>query len=268
MIISSASAVYYGDIPISRVYCGEKLVFGQRSYITSQNNTTDGGYTIGDSVLKDAKTTSNYTSVASHLPGSSDLGGTRQYWPDWGNDIFDGWGMWYLYDPTQDNYKNVILSNPNSADGIINTQTVSFNGRTFTIDYGYPVQGIFKFDIGVNDNSTPFQFGFDGNLGSNSTTLNTNYTETYTLGSESFTLHYNRNVEAGNPPEDFYTYVVPYETYLNKSTVPFVNDNYSTDSLALYTKQMTKGVTVYVAKHNDVKDWIINDLQLTSWDML
>lgn len=268
MIIGSASAVYYGDVPISRVYCGEKLVFGERNYITSQNNITDGGFTIGNSVTKDAKTSVSYTSYAANLPGTSDLSGTRQYWPDWGNDIFDGWGMWYLYDPTQNNYKNIILASPNDLDGVINTQTVSFNGRTFTINYGYPVQGIFKFDIKVDDNITPFQFGFDGNLGSNGTTSNTNLTQSYTLDGESFTLHYNHNIEAGNPPETFYTYVVPYETHLNKSTVPFVKNLYSVENLALYTKEMTKGVTIYVAKGVDVKNWIINDLQLVGWDVL
>lgn len=268
MIISDASAVYYGDSPVSRVYCGEKLVYGHRNFITSKNNLTDGGFTVGDPVTKDATTVSNYTTSASRLPGTQDLTATRQYWPDWGGDIFDGWGLWYLYDPTQDNYKSVILASPNTADGVVNTQTVSFNGRTFTFNYGYPVQGVFKFDIKVNDNSTPFQFGFDGNLGSNGTTTNTNLTETFTLDGEDFTLHYNHNIESGNPPEDFYTYVVPYETYLNKSTVTFNKGVYDTDKLYLYSKPVTKGVTIYIAKHNDVKDWIINDLQLTSWDML
>lgn len=262
MLIGDATAVYYDGINISRVYAGSKLVFGQRNFLTSRNVTSAAGYTVGDPVDK-TTSTANYKTLANYLPGDNDYTATRRYWTDWGDDIFDSWGMFYLYDPQLDAYNTVNLPFMEESDGVISTATITaFGGRVFTIKYGYPVQGIFKFDISVNDNSKTFIFGMDGNLGSNGSTFNQAKSQAYTLGGENLILHYNYNVQQTIPTEVFYTYVVPYETSQNKSTLSYFRYIYNTDNLSLYTRPVTKGVTVYVAKHNDVKDWVINDLQL------
>ena len=192
---------------------------------------------------------------------------TSQYWLDWANDIFDGWGYFYLYNPATDAYYSPILSPVNAADGTITTQTFTAFGRTFTIKHGYPVQGIFKFDISVNDSNT-FQFGAYGDMGSDTGTANTNLTQAYTLNGSNYTLYYNRNIQVS--PEVFYSYVVPYETdknntitYTKLSSGPGIHGG-SLEVLSLYTVPVKYGVTVYFGKTNDIKNWVINDLQITA----
>ena len=259
MLIENATAIYYGNSTAYKAYLGEKLVWGTK-YITSIGNTTDGGYTIGDPVTKDAFT-ANKTTLSTYLPGST-FTATRTAWSDWGDDIFDGWGFFYLYDPNEENYLALNMSNMNESDGVISQDEFTFNGRTFTVNYGYPVQGIFKIDISVDDHDSDFIFGMDGNLGSDNSTSNNVLSEDYTLGGQNFKLHYNYNYQGSYPPERFYSYFVPYEASKNKTTRSYTKYLYSTDNLSIYSVPVKRGITVYVAKHNDVKDWIINDLQL------
>ena len=259
MLIDDARAIYYGDTGIYRVYLGDTLVWGI-SYLTSKGNTSDGGYTIGTSLLKSTDT-ANKTTLGRYAPGE-DFTAERKYWPDWGNDIFDGWGFFYLYDPNEDNYLALNMSNMQEADGVFSQDDFIFNGRTFTVTYGYAVQGVFKIDISVDDHASDFIFGMDGNLGSDTATANAVLAQEYTLDGQDFKLHYNRNYQSTLPTEDFYTYFVPYEATKNKDTRSYVRYVYSTDNLSIYSVPVKRGITVYVAKQNDVKDWIINDLQL------
>lgn len=260
MLISDAKAIYYGDTDIYKAYLGDTLVWGL-SYITSQNNTTDGGHTVGSAVNKTTATAQRKT-LAAYLPGTLDFDAVRKYWTDWGDDVFDSWGFFYIYDPEQNNYLAVNMADMEEDDGVISEDQFLFNGRTFTVRYGYPVQGIFKIDISVDDRTKDFQFGFDGNLGSDSFTINSVLSADYTLNSESFKLHYNYNYQGTLPSEKFYTYFVPYEPSKNKTTRSYTRQLYSTDNLAMYSVPVRRGLTVYVAKQADVKDWIINDLQI------
>jgi hypothetical protein len=261
MLIANSESIYYGNIEIEKAILNEEIVWG-KIYLRSKNILSPDGFTVGTPVTKDGLA-SNKTTRAINLPGTLDFTAVRSYWSDWGDDIFDGWGFFYLYDPEFNNYSAIVLndSNFNAADGIISTQTFTLNSRTFTVKYGYPVQGIFKFDISVNDNKN-FQFGFDGNLGSNGSTSNNLLSYDYSIGSESFRLHYNYNVQTNLPTEKFYTYVVPYNKNQNKLASTYTRRLYDIDNLALYTVPVKKGVTIYVAKQNDVRDWVVNDLEL------
>lgn len=260
MLISDAQAVYYGDTDIYKVYLGDTVVWGI-SYLTSENNTTDGGYTIGTSVNKATATTQKKT-LAAYLPGNADFDAVRKYWTDWGDDIFDSWGFFYIYDPEQNNYLALNMPDMEENDGVISEDDFIFNGRTFTVKYGYPVQGIFKIDISVDDRSKDFQFGFDGNLGSDGTTINSVLSQEYTIDGQDYNLYYNYNYQGANPPEKFYTYFVPYELSKNKDSRTYTRHLYSTDNLAMYSVPVRRGLTVYIAKQADVKDWVINDLQV------
>lgn len=262
MLIANSQAIYYGSTEIEKAILDNEIVWG-KLYLTSRNNLTADGFSTGTSVTKDG-TSTNYTTRAPNLPGSTDMiSVARSYWQDWGDDIFDSWGFFYLYDPEFGNYRGIVLNetNFNAADGVISTQTFTFNSRVFTFKYGYPVQGIFKFDISVNDNKD-FQFGFDGNLGSNGFTVNNLLAHDYTIGNETFRLHYNNNFQSNLPSERFYTYFVPYNKSQNKTASPYVRRLYNVDNLALYTVPVKKGVTVYISKQVDTRDWVINDLQL------
>lgn len=262
MLISDATAIFYGDTPVYKAYLGEDIVWGIE-YLQSENITTAGAFSVGTPVDK-TFSTSNKKTLAAYLPGDTDFQASRTYWPDWGDDIFDSWGFFYIYDVVANNYRAAVLPNMDSADGVQNTATFFLNGITYIVKFGYPVQGIFKFDVTSSDRTRDFVFGFDGNLGSNGTTINSNLLQNYTLGGENFTLHYNYNYQGAVPSENFYTYVVPYERSKNKSTRSFTRYLYGIDNLAIYSTAVKRGVTIYIAKQNDVRDWIINDLQIAS----
>lgn len=261
MLISDARKLYLGSTPITKAYLGSTLVWElPTQLLKSRGLTGSQGLTVGTTITKDMGTLSKTTS-GSYTPNGQALNSTRAYWNDWGNDIFDGWGFFYIYDPKSNSYISPILSPLNTADGTITTQQFSANGRTFTLKFGYVATGIYKMDVSVNDNN-PFVFGMDGNMGSNVSTQNYDYSYAYTKGSENLNLYYNYNVQLTIPNEAFYAYFAPYELDKNKATRPYQKFLYNTDNLAMYTVQLRKGITIYFAKQNDVRQWVVNDLQL------
>jgi hypothetical protein len=298
------------------------------SRLTSNNNTSDGGFTIGEVVEKfdgedpDMKN-SSYTNefdpdvypktktnslfidendepseeqitfttdifpdmapfsgnIVSPLFDTVDDNGDpisyyeASYWNDWGGDIFDDFGYFYLYDIETSKYYFLVLNPQNTDDGIINTQIFNAFGRQFTVKHGYPVQGIFKLDISVNDNK-PFKFGEYGNMGSDGNTFSFDLSQNYTKNSQNLTLYYHKNSDSlTSSNETFYSYFIPrlvsqnasktYDAYYEQnyvsSTQTFKND----DELSLMSKNVNYGLLVYHSKTNDVKNWVINDLNLS-----
>jgi len=263
-----------GEFKISRSlnYNGGKLTFNFSSsltYIMSKNLTGTQGLTVGAVITKDMATGAAPTQIIGDytFPGTvSPPTSSAQYWGDWGGDIFDSWGFFYLYNPQTDAYYTPILSPINQSDGTVTTQNFSAFGRTFTVNHGYVAQGIFKYTISVNDGAD-FVFGAFGDMGSDGSTQNTNISSSYTLDGQSFNLYYNRN--SGGGTEIFYTYIIPYEleknknsiTYVKRSSGPGVHSS-ALEVYSFYTVNVKGGVNVYFAKSNDVKDWVINDLKL------
>lgn len=235
------------------------------NYITSKGLTGDQGYTVGYPVTKDMSTTGCDPLDAGSAPfgvAISSGQATASFWDDWGNDIFDDWGFFYIFDVATQQYYFPILSPENLDDGIFTTQNFSAFGRTYTITHGYPAEGIFKFEVTCSDDSQ-FIFGAYGDMGSDGDTINTNLTQAYTLNGQSYTLFYNRNIDDGDNIERFFSYFIPYENSLN-NTKTYTDSFSSDDELSLYSVPVRYGVTVYFSKKNDVKDWVINDLQTSS----
>lgn len=247
--------------------------------ISSKNNTTDEGFTVGGSVNKDMENIeytnefdpNNYQS--DFFPGMADfvdsniLEGDKDpndrliasEWNDLGNDVFDDWGFFYLYDVNSGKYYFPLINPQNEDDGILTTQTFNTFGRTFTIHHGWAVQGIFKFDISVNDN-LPFRFGAYGNMGSDGDENIENLTYSYNINERNLTLYYQRHAEDGDNTEILYSYWIPKKTSDNISiTYDFYNDG---DDNSMMSTQITNGVIVYFSKTNDVKEWVANDLQI------
>lgn len=184
-------------------------------------------------------------------------------WSDWGNDVFDGWGWFYLFNPLTNQYYFPLISPQNQPDEVISTQTFSAFGKTFTIKHGYPAQGIFKFDISVNDPNFQFIFGAFGELGSDGSGTSTNPTYNYTKGSNNFTLFYNKNQEDGDPEEILYSYFVPYSINQNNTQTYQEFLDLDRDSFfSIYSVPVTKGITIYFAKSQDVKEWVVHDLSI------
>ena len=225
--------------------------------IVSAGKTDTGGYTVGQVILKDMSVSSwNYNSNGT--PNGTSFSLNASYWADWDFDIFDSWGYFYLYDPGANNYLGLQFTTVNQPDGVFATQNFIFNGRTFTITQGYPVQGIFKFEIRVDDN-LPFVFGEAGNMGSDGSTANLDQSYNYTLQGVNLTLWYNENYQTNNPSERFYSYYIPFNIDEN-STKTYTDYLDGTDNLYLYSVQSTKGITIYHSKGNDVKQWVVYDL--------
>ena len=190
-------------------------------------------------------------------PGDLDNKIYATTWRDWGDDIFDDWGYFYLYDVDTGKYYFPLITPQNQDDGIFATQTFNVFGRTFTIKHGWCVQGIFKFDISVNDNK-PFRFGTYGDMGSDEDEVIEYLTQPYSLGSSNLTLHYFKNKEDGDNVEIFYAYFIPKNIQQNSAqTYVHVNDG---EDMSLKSNEITQGLIVYFSKTNDVKDWVIHDL--------
>ena len=199
----------------------------------------------------------NYTSQGT--PNNTSFSLNASYWSDWGEDIFDAWGYFYLFDPNSNNYLGLNFTTVNQPDGVFNTQVFTFNGRTFTIEQGYPVEGIFKFEIRVDDN-LPFRFGEAGNMGSDGSTVNVDQSYNYTLEGTNLTLWYNENYQSNNVTERFYSYYIPFNVEQNASKT-YVDYLEGSDNLYLYSVECNNGLTVYHSKENDVKQWVVYDLQ-------
>ncbi len=245
----------------------------------SKNNTSSDGFPIGAVIDKDMDNyfyaidmnpvnyPNYFPGMAAFVPDNIVLGNkpltnrlVSSYWNDWGDDIFDGWGFFYIYDVLSGQYFLPIISPQNTSDGQLNTQIFEAFGRTFTIKQGYPVQGIFKFDISVNDNK-PFIFGCYGNMGYDENHTIDNLTYKYNIDSNDLTLYYIKQGELGDNSEVFYSYFIPQMVPQNNETQSYqFFKNNGDDNTSLMSKTVTNGLLVYFSKQNDVKLWVVNDL--------
>jgi hypothetical protein len=190
------------------------------------------------------------------------------YWNDLGNDVFDDWGYFYLYDITSQKYYFPIFNPLNQENGIMTTQTFNAFGRTFIIEHGWSAQGIFKFDISVNDN-LPFRFGAYGEIGSAGNENIEDLVYYYNIGDETRKLHYHRDSEEGDNIEQLFSYFIPknqsendiqpYDVYYYDDVInDEINHN---DKMSMVTKDLTTGLIIYFAKSNNVVEWVINELK-------
>jgi len=249
------------------------------TFLYSKNNLISNDFIVGENVNKDMEN-GNYTDEFNPqnfypyffpemepftndniIAGdkSSDDRLMASYWNDLGNDVFDDWGYFYIYDVNSGKYYFPLISPQNDDDGIIHTQIFNAFGRTFTIKHGYPVQGIFKFDISVNDNK-PFKFGMYGNMGSDGDHIITDLIHSYTKSSINLDLYYVKQQENDDDREILYSYFIPKKISQNSSQTYNLYQNEGDDNNSLISKSVTNGLIVYFSKTNDVKEWIVNDI--------
>lgn len=181
------------------------------------------------------------------------------YWNDLGDDVFDDWGYFYLYDSTNGKYYFPIFNYRNTPNGQINTQTYEFLGRIFTINYGWSATGIFKIDISVND-ELPFRFGAYGNMGSDGDEEYTDLTTIYFLNNLPKILYYRKDAEEEDDVEILYTYFNPHNE-LDNTTKPYNVYYDSDDYMHMVTTDITIGISIYFTKTLPVNEWIINDIK-------
>lgn len=261
--------------------CKPSPAIPSSGYIYSKNNITDGGFTVGNGIEKDMNNAvytdeldpNNYPQFFPNMAPfieenivAGDKGESMldaSYWNDLGNDVFDHWGFFYLYDVNSGKYYFPLINPQNGDDGVITTQTFNAFDRTFTIKHGWAAQGIFKFDILAAD-GLPFRFGAYGNVDRNY--VAESLTQNYSIGGQNLTLHYyNYYVPNESPGEQLYSYWIPTKISENSTQTYDVyygqaGENTRTDDMGMLSKEVTSGLIVYFAKTNNVKDWVINDL--------
>jgi hypothetical protein len=253
----------------------------QTSGFYSKNNVTDGGFTVGVIVNKDMRNQvytyefdpnnfypEFFPNMAPFTNENIVVGDKNEedglfasQWRDLNHDVFDDWGFFYLYDVTSGKYYFPLISPQNRENGIFFTQTFNAFGRTFTITHGWAVRGIFKFDISVAD-GLPFKFGAYGNMGSDGDEITEELTQDYSINGQNFTMYYHRHKEDGDDYEQLYSYWIPKK--VSENSTKTYNAYYDGDDMSMLSKDVTTGLIVYFAKTNDVKEWVINDIGVSS----
>ena len=203
------------------------------------------------------------------VPGNAN----RAIWGDWGDDFFDNWADFYIFNPADETATYIDLSsNMNGADGTFFTETQTHHSKTFKIVHGWAAQGIFKLDVAcTSDDTFQFALGSYGNMGSDTFTQNADLTHTASWG----TLHYNYNHQkiGGSLREFFYTHVIPKKKTDNDSIVVDTTGLFTavsgSDNLAIWTGAFTHGFTIYYIKGannstGSMANWVANDIALSS----
>lgn len=190
------------------------------------------------------------------------------YWNDLGNDVFDSWGYFFIYDVSAGKYYFPLLSPMNQADGVMTTQNFApgFGELSFTITHGWREKGIFEMDISCTDSNLEFRFGAYGNFGSDGDENDYSMTASYGTGK---TLYYHHHAELGDSSEILYSYFSPYREEDNVPTIfASLYDPENTDDNSLITKPIKEGIKIYFSKQNDVKEWIITDITTGEFELL
>jgi hypothetical protein len=180
------------------------------------------------------------------------------WWTDLGDDVFDDWGYFFIYDVARGKYYFPLLSPQNQSDGVMTTQFFNCFDVQFTVNHGWRERGIFMIDIVCNNNDFIFRFGAYGDLGSDGN--EDDYDMSATYGADQ-TLFYHHHAEQGDPQEVLYSYFVPYrdsdKTTKSHESLYDVEDH---SRNSLITKELTLGVKVYFSKEFDVSEWVIIDI--------
>jgi len=287
-----------GKGSITRIFNQNKLLFNIQpmqevtyTYIYSKNNTSRGIFDIGDNIEKDMReyrynegfsgregalialfASSNIDPPSDETVVQGDKSEENRYisnyWADWGGDVFDSWGNFFFYNESSGEYYFPLINPMNQPNGQIFPQTFNVFDKTFSMLHGFPVRGIFKFDISVNDPSYIFRFGLYGNFGSDTNSEPRLLTYTYSLNGKSITLYYLHNRETSKDTETIYVYFIPKLISQNNSptfklsNLVVVDDIQvgSIDNNSCISVPLSYGLIVYISRGQDVKEWIINDL--------
>ena len=260
----------------------------QLLYIYSKNITTQSGFDIGDNVIKDMfnqkfqntdsqKFQTLFSDAGMQRPvnddpvadtnivqGDKSTGDriTCSIWSDWGSDVFDSYGNFFFYDVLSEQYYFPLISPQNQPNGQLFNQTFNVFDKTFSMIQGFPVRGIFKFDISVNDPNYLFRFGMYGNFGSDSNSAANILTYPYSLNGKQLTLYYLYHRDKTKDTESVYIYFIPKLVSQNNSQTFFAEDilEENSDENLSVSVPVSYGVIVYISRGNDVRDWVINDL--------
>lgn len=184
------------------------------------------------------------------------------YFSDWGNDCFDNFGYFTLERVSDGSKVAIPLANANTSDGVITATSFSAFGNTYSLKYGYPVQGIFKVELELTSGTEiDVKLVIGGNFGSDGSEGYTDYSQTF-VGSVSGTTYYLKYFRhydtTGSDPSVFFYFIPQDDTYLGSSYT--FTRSYSSDNAYFY-RTFKHGITLYMSRSNDTYQWVLDDLQ-------
>lgn len=237
--------------------------FPSTAFLKSNNNFSGSG----QSVSKDMAYTGSRQIPYGYNPSSSSLSpsGNRFYWNDWSSDVFDGWGDWNIYNPATNTSTYLEFTYINQADGSLSTEYRTIHSRNWKITHGFVAQGVYKIEfVCLSDATFTFWFSHWGNMGSDGSTLNSNYTYSASWG----TLFWNYNRQSGSSTEVFSTYCIPRVLATNQlgswNSSIFYSGISGSDNLAIWVGPLTHGATFYYAKSSNLASSVANDIIKTT----
>ena len=272
---------FYGASSGIEMLLSKELIYNQGYNNYTLNVTKDMSYAGARSIPAH----SNPTNGSWAITPSGVATTTRWRWNDWGDDFFDDWGDFYIYNPATGTavYIHFIGGFINNGDGAVWSQTQTVFGKQFRVRHGWAAQGIYKLDVECTDRSFAFCLGCYGNMGADGEMVNEDRQYTVPWGK----LNYNYNWQnTGTAPyrEHFFTHFVPKLKSFNDSitanyssnnfgshltTVPAIYNNTHGDNLAIYTSSLTIGGTFYFVKGGNsttgaMYEWVANDIASVS----
>ena len=207
---------------------------------------------------RDATTyTRSFTSA--DWPGSSTLSVTGLGWSDWGGDIFDGWGSFYLWDGVATNPTAIAPPagvsswatemNAAAENGYYTFET-THNGNTFETTYAWRDSGTIMFQvICTSDRNLNFYVGGGGNMGSDSTTVTNLLSYSASIsGVGPRTIQYIENFQSSNTIERFYIHGFPVN---DVGTTWALNYHLTGSDNMFFWTGAWKGATLYFSKYQD-----------------
>lgn len=264
--VGTASSASYGGITSESVSASE-------DYFTSK-----GGGNIGTAIAvhpyKDMNATNSGFIIPNgkHPYGSFNIGpsGTPYRWNDWGHDVFDGWGHWWVGSQTNSNLHSFIPFNTlNGPDGTVYTETgITLAGETFAYKHGWVGQGVFKLDLTCTS-STNFQFivGHYGDMGSDGNhSTGVNASPNTLPGSTNRNLYWFTTSQSGSGTEVFSVYCIPKVIAQNTGSWNASRFYYGMqgspqDDLHLWVDSITHGITFYYAKSTNFLSQVQSDIE-------
>ena len=201
-----------------------------------------------------------YTNVQSPMPVNTTISNTWR-WNDWGGDIFDGWGSFYLYDgttaialaPNQSanyTYLNLIADINAAAENNYYKFQIDLNSETYEVTWAWRDSGTFFMQVFcISTPTKAFYVGGGGNMGSDSSTNSNTLSYVANItGVGTRTIEYIENFQTSSTTEKFYVHGFPMNDVgatwgLNRYLSP--NDN-----LYFWTG-LWQGCTLYFHKQYD-----------------
>ncbi len=89
-----------------------------------------------------------------------------------------------------------------------------------------------------------------------------NLTYDYSINSKNLTLYYVKQQQEDEEEEILYTYFIPKIISQNNSKTYNLYQDSGEDNNSLMSKTITNGLIVYFSAKNDVKEWVVNDLDI------